>query len=395
MLSVDAALNKILTDAKCIDVIEEVSLSNALNRTLAADQISSVDVPPADNSAMDGYAINTEDLSGLDATTLPIMQIITAGSMPAPLASNTAARIFTGAEIPEGANAVVMQEDCREQNGSVTVADNIPKNNNIRPRAQDIRKGEVILKKGKVLHPQDLSYLASVGIPSIPVFRQLKVAILSTGDELVEPGECLKRGQIYNSNRYFLNAFLSKLGITSIDLGIIKDNLEDTISALEQASTADCIISSGGASVGDEDYIKQAVLELGELNLWRIAIKPGKPLAFGHIKQTPFFGLPGNPVSSFVTFLLFVKPYLCTLQGQGHHSPLALTLKANFSSKANLKRQEYLRVSIKGNQVYAYKNQSSGVLSSIVNSNGFAVIPKGKAVAVGDMIQVIPFSQLF
>jgi molybdopterin molybdotransferase len=395
MLSIDAALKNILSKVKPAEDVEEISLADGLNRTLATDLISSINVPPADNSAMDGYAINTEDLSGANSCSLPIIQVITAGSVPSPLASNSAARIFTGAEIPEGANAVVMQEECNEVNGNVTLPCNIKPQNNIRPKAQDIRQGEVILKKGHVITAPDLGYIASVGIQKFKVFKPLTVAFLSTGDELVEPGQDLKTGQIYNSNRYFLNALLNNIGFNCIDLGIIKDNLETTVAALKKAARADCVISIGGASVGDEDHVKNAVLQLGELDLWRIAIKPGKPLAFGHIKNTPFFALPGNPVSSFLTFLLFVKPFLCLQQGQQYQSPLKLSLKANFTTQANPKREEYLRVKIKGNRVSAFSNQSSGALSSVIESNAFAIIPKGKAITSGDMVDVIPFSQLF
>lgn len=393
MLSVDIALKNILDQAQSITETEMVPIHACLGRTLAVDQQSSINVPPADNSAMDGYAINTNDLN--DSQSLSVSQIITAGKAPSPLASNTAARIFTGAEIPPGANAVVMQEQCEEHNGRIVFPENIPESNNIRCMGQDITINDTILKQGRLLQAPDIGLLASIGIDKVPVFRRLTIAILSTGNELVDPGQPLKSGQIYNSNRYLLNAFLQKLGVNVLDLGVIKDSLVDTKEALTKASQADCIISTGGVSVGDEDHVKPAVTELGRLDLWRIALKPGKPLAFGHVNNTPFFGLPGNPVSTFLTFLLFVRPYLLIRQGQYYREPEMQKVIANFNSKPNPKRQEYLRVMINGNHADAFANQSSGVLSSVVQSNGLAVIPIGTEVKTGDSIHVIPFSQLF
>ncbi|MGH1487633.1 MAG: molybdopterin molybdotransferase MoeA [Cellvibrionaceae bacterium] len=392
MLTVDQALEKILAQAKTTCSTETVSIENALQRTLADNQVAPINVPPADNSAMDGYAVNRADL--IKTNTLAISQTITAGSIAVPLQANTAARIFTGAEIPEGADAVVMQEQCEESNGKVILPNNIPAKNNIRPLGQDIQSGETILKKGHQLQAQDIGLLASVGMNTVSVYAPLSVAILSTGNELVEPGVPLKKGQIYNSNRYLLKGFLQKLGVNIIDLGVVKDNLSETKKQLINASKADCIISTGGVSVGDEDYIKPAVNDLGHLDLWRLALKPGKPLAFGHVQETPFFGLPGNPVSTFLTFLLFVKPFLSIQQGQQYRPIDTLELVANFSHKANPKRQEYIRVTIQGNHVTPFSNQSSGVLSSVVNADGLAVIPPMVTVEPGDKLTIIPFSHL-
>ena len=394
MLSVDEALKKILQQVKPTEVCERVSIDKAIGLILAEDQYSAIDVPPADNSAMDGYALNTNALSEDENTSLAVSQTITAGDIALPLANNTAARIFTGAEIPEGADAVVMQEQCERNQDKVSVPKLVSPGNNIRRRGQDIKSNSRILSKGRRLQAQDCGLLASIGLTTVPVFRRLRVAILSTGDELVEPGQELKKGQIYNSNRYLLKGLLTQLGWDIDDFGVIGDNLDETKACLEKATTADCIISTGGVSVGEEDYIKQAVTELGDLALWRIALKPGKPLAFGHIKHTPFFGLPGNPVSTFLTFLLFVKPFLTVLQGQHYKPAEMMSYRANFSNKANPKRQEYIRVSINYNEgsVDKFSNQSSGVLSSVVQSDAFAVIPVNTTIAIGDEINIIPFN---
>ena len=392
MVTVEHALEKILAQAKPVSGIESVALDNALQRILAEDQVAPINVPPADNSAMDGYAVNRADL--INTHTLAVSQTITAGSIALPLQAHTAARIFTGAEIPKGADAVVMQEQCVESNGKVTLPDDIPVNNNIRPLGQDIQAGETMLKKGHRLRAQDIALLASVGMDTLSVYTPLSLAILSTGNELVEPGEPLKKGQIYNSNRYLLKGLLQTLGVHIIDLAVVKDNLNETKKQLLTASKADCIISTGGVSVGDEDYIKPAVSDLGRLDLWRLALKPGKPLAFGHVQGTPFFGLPGNPVSTFLTFLLFVKPFLSIQQGQTYRPTKTLELIASFSHKANPKRQEYVRITIQGNQVTPFAKQSSGVLSSVVHADGLAVIPPMVTVKPGDKITIIPFSSL-
>jgi molybdopterin molybdotransferase len=401
MLAINDALNQVLDTAKKLNaerkiIIDYLPIDESLGFTLAKDQISSINVPPADNSAMDGYAINCETLLTEKSTQLIISQTIAAGHSPQKLAKNTAARILTGAEIPEGANAVVMQEQCEVKDNNVIIPCDIKKNNNIRTKGQDIKVGDCILNQGRVLSPQDIGLLASIGIANVPVFRPLTVAILSTGDELVEPGETLLAGKIYNSNRYLLKGFLKKLNMNIIDIGVVQDNLDATKASLEKAAaSADCIISTGGVSVGDEDHIKRAVSELGMLDVWRIALKPGKPLAFGSVGNTPFFGLPGNPVSTFVTFLLFVKPFLSQYQGQIYNSPTTILLTANFSNIANPKRQEYVRVKLNGNKLELFPNQSSGVLSSVVQADGLGVIPIGHTINIGDTIEFISFNEFY
>jgi len=400
MLSINDALHQVLEQAKKIrekrePIVDTIAFDEALGLTLACDQVSTIDVPPADNSAMDGYAINTQGISDSPAT-MPISQTIAAGDVTQPLAQGSAARILTGAEIPQGANAVVMQEQCEVQDGYVVIPANVPPQNNIRRQGQDIKTGDCILTQGHRLRPQDIGLLASIGIANVSVYRPLTVAILSTGDELIEPGNPLTQGKIFNSNRYLLKGFLQKLNINVLDLGVVEDTLAATKASLQKAAaSADCIISTGGVSVGDEDHVKNAVTELGSLDVWRIALKPGKPLAFGTIDNTPFFGLPGNPVSTFVTFLLFVKPFLSLQQGQTNHVPKAVYVTANFSNKANPKRQEYIRVKFNDGGLELFPNQSSGVLSSVVQADGLGVIPVGHAIKPGDKIEYISFDEFY
>jgi molybdopterin molybdotransferase len=409
MITISAAIKTLLSQVIPLEETLTVNLSHALGSVLAEDIIAPINVPPAANSAMDGYAINIQDLSSVpnSTTLLAVSQTIAAGHPASALTAGTAARIFTGGEIPPGANAVVMQEQCviqdSTQGNTVEVPSAIPLNNNIRPQAQDIQQGECIVKQGRHIQPQDLGLLASVGISHLMVYRKLRVAILSTGDELVEPGKPLTAGKIYNSNRYLLQGFLQRMGIETIDCGDIEDTASATISALKAAASADCIISTGGVSVGDEDHVKDAVMQLGELGVWRIAIKPGKPVAFGSIfstsssnKKTPFIGLPGNPAAVFITFLLLARPFLMQLQHQTYQAPKGTFIKANFSHQENPKRQEYLRAKINDQgTVDIYKNQSSGVLSSISWAEGLVLVPPQTAINSGDTVEFIRFVDLF
>ncbi len=393
------ALTHILDQAISLNATETLPLLKALGRVLAESQTSSLDVPPADNSAMDGYAFCHADLSSMSAAGLPISQRVAAGAIPEKLQAGTAARIFTGAEIPEGADTVVMQEQCQisDDQQTVSVPLDCPLGNNIRRAGQDISLGAEIAIAGELLTPQAIGLLASIGIAEVPVYRQLRVAILSTGDELAEPGTPLQSGQIYNSNRYLLASLLQQMNMITVDLGRVEDTPQATLAALSRGTLeADIVISTGGVSVGEEDHVKGAVEKLGELNLWKIAIKPGKPLAFGRIGDTPFFGLPGNPVSTFVTFLLFARPYLQKMQGMQPKLPQGSLMPASFTRRKKSIRQEYLRVRITDNgDMQTHPNQSSGVLSSTSWSNALAIVPVDTCVAEGQNVKVIRYDQLF
>lgn len=376
---------------------QEVPLTLALNRVLAEDLVSGIDVPPADNSAVDGYAVATKDLA--TSLSLPISQRIPAGSAPTALEKGSAARIFTGASIPEGADAVIMQEQTNlvGEGHLVQFQTQAMAQQNIRPRGQDIETGQTVLHQGQTLSPQRLGLAASIGFATVKVYRPLKVAILSTGDELVEPGEATKPGQIYNSNRYLLHGLLNNFQFEVIDLGLIPDQLEATQIALQKAAnSADVVITTGGASVGEEDYIQQAIKSLGQIDLWRVAIKPGKPFMFGNIDNTPILGLPGNPGAVFVTFLQLARPFLLTAQGMTHASPTTFKLPLGFDIKRAGIRREFLRAKQdKSGQLCRHPNQSSGMLSSASWAEGFVVIPEHKAPKQGDLVDFMPFSSLF
>lgn len=369
---------------------ETIDLKDALGRVLAADVVSSIDVPPADNSAMDGYALRQADWTSADHA-LEISQRITAGKPPAPLKPGTAARIFTGAETPEGADVVVMQEKSRADGNQVYLdaVGNIGAN--IRPKGQDIIQGGTVLQKGHRLRAQDLGLIASLGIATIEVRRRLRVAIISTGEELVEPGDPLKPGQIYNSNRYMLQALVEGWGFEVVDFGITADDPKIISGTLSEASReADAIMTTGGVSVGEEDHVKAVVESLGHIDLWRVAIKPGKPFAFGDVLGTPFLGLPGNPVSAFVTALVIARPYLFDCQGVSHSEIVPLRETALFDKKGSF-RQEYLRVRSTGDGVEMFEKQSSGVLYSTSWGDGFVVQKPDEDIRKGERVDVIPF----
>lgn len=396
LLPVEEALAQVLSGARAAPDPIKLPLLDALGNVLAEDVISPVAVPPADNSAMDGYALRASD-AGLP---LPVSQRIPAGAVGVVLQPVTAARIFTGAAIPPGADCVVMQENTVEKEGVVTLSGPVQVGQNIRPRGQDIEEAEIILSRGRVLRPQDLGLLASIGCAEVNVYRPLKVAVLSTGDELMEPGSGeLPDGAIYNSNRYTLGGLLRGINMEFVDCGIVADDPEATAQALQEAAAcADCIITSGGVSVGEEDHVKNQVERLGQLALWKLAIKPGKPLAFGQVDETPFIGLPGNPTSVFVTFCLIARPFLLKLQGVDETPPPRLWATAEFTVTRAGNRQEYLRVTLQnteqGMRANRFANQSSGVLSSVSHCNALAIIPIGTTVEQGDKVEVLLLDSL-
>ena len=403
MLSVQEALDFLLSAARPVTDIDIISTLDANTRVLAADQSSKIDVPPMDNTQMDGYAVRAADCVSGNAT-LRISQRIPAGHVGEPLLPGTAARIFTGALIPEGADAVVMQEQCvADATATQVTVQHAPRSGEwVRRAGEDIQSGSVILPAGTRLRAQELGLAASVGLATLPVYRKLRVAVFFTGDELTMPGEVLKPGAIYNSNRFMLRGLLQQLGCEVTDLGNVPDTLDATRQALRSAASGhDLIVTSGGVSVGEEDHIKPAVEAEGRLNMWQIAIKPGKPLAFGDVRRSDaegdafFLGLPGNPVSSFVTFLLFVRPFILALQGVKPLSPRRYPVRADFTWAKADKRNEFLRVRFNDQQgVEIFPNQSSAVLTSTVWGDGLVDNPPGKTIAPGDTVSFIPFSEL-
>jgi molybdopterin molybdotransferase len=392
LISIEAAQQQLIDNVSAINATETVPLMQAYNRILAQDYSAAINVPPVDNSAMDGYAVNSTGLHV--GSRLPVSQTIAAGAIAEPLLAGTAARILTGAEIPDGADAVVIQEDCVREGDDIILQVAVNPRENIRPQGQDILVGVRLFEQGHYLRPQDIGLLASVNIAEVRVYKPLRVIIFSTGNELLEPGQPLARGKIYNSNRYLLTGMLRAMNCEVIDGGIVADSLDATHDALQAAAqNADLIISSGGVSVGDADYVKAAVTELGKLMLWKINLKPGKPLAFGYVGETPFIGLPGNPVSAFVTFVLLVRPLLFKRQGRAINQPLALPMRANFDLPNPRKRCEYLRGRMGLEGVEIHPQQSSGALSSVVWADCLVRVDDGQSVSKGDRVMVYPLTQ--
>jgi len=393
LLSVEAARRRMLGGVATLAHTETVDPGTALGRILAADIRSPIDVPPADNSAMDGYALRIDDLTETDCR-LPVSDCIQAGTPPRPLAPATAARIFTGALIPAGADTVVMQEHCRAKDGQVTIERLPVIGANIRRGGEDIVRGARVLKAGICLQPQHLGLLASVGQSRIPVRSRPRVQVLSTGDELVDPGRSLRAGQIYSSNDTVLAGLLARMGCEPIAPLRVPDHREATLKALEQArDRSDLVLTSGGISVGETDYVKPAVEAMGRLDLWKINLKPGKPVAFGYLDQVPFIGLPGNPVSVFVTFCLFAAPLIRHLQGRHSCFPAPVRLPAIFDLPAG-KREEYLRVRICNSRLERYPHQGSGVMSSIAWADGLARVAAGTTVTPGELVDYFSFEAL-
>ncbi len=395
MLSADQLLDALLERAVAVTDVETVPVAQALGRVLAAPQTSSITVPPLDNSAMDGYAVRVADVPA-PGVTLPVSQRILAGAVGEPLAPGTAARIFTGAPIPAGADAVLMQEYCAVEGDSVAIHAQPHAGENIRRAGEDIRAGAEVLAAGTRLGAAEMGLAASVGLAELPVFRKLKVACFFTGDELVTPGKPLKAGQIYNSNRYTLTGLLNGLGCELIDLGVVPDSLEATEAALAgAASVADVVVTSGGVSVGEADFVKAAVEKLGRVEMWKVAMKPGKPLVYGRINEADFIGLPGNPVSAFVTFGLFVRPFLLKRMGAANVLYRAFAVEADFAWPKAGARREFLRARLQPNgKLGLFPNQSSGVLTSCAWADGLVDLPIGQTIHPGDWVRFIPFSEL-
>lgn len=394
LLPVDEVVERLLNLAIPLQDTEKVAIGDSVGRVLAEEIRSAVDVPPDDNSSMDGYVIDATDASFEPDGVYEVSDRIAAGYVGKPLKPGTIARIFTGAPVPDGANAVIMQEETEIIDADHVRLHRIPAvDENIRKAGQDIEKGTVLFSAGTRIRPQDSALMASVGTDRVEVFRRLRVAVMSTGDELVEPPGPAGPGQIFNSNHYALTGLIRNLGMTVVDLGLVRDTIEDTEAALSRgAAEADCIVSSGGVSVGEEDHVKNVLERLGELELWRIAIKPGKPLAHGRIDGTPFFGLPGNPVSTFVTFTMIARPYLLKSQGCNECMLSPIPAIANFETQPG-SRREYIRVRVAmddDGQLTAarYANQSSGVMSSVCWANALAEVDAGQRVRYGDRLKV-------
>jgi molybdopterin molybdotransferase len=399
MLDFDGAVERLVAAARPLAATETVDLREAYGRVLAEPVLSTIDVPGWDYSAMDGYALRSADCAG-EGVELPVSQRLPAGVSPEPLQGGTAARIFTGAPIPAGADAVVMQEVCEDLGARVRINAAADPGANIRRRGEDITAGSEVIAAGTRLMPQHLGLAASVGVAELVVRRRPRVAVFASGDELVMPGQALTPGKIYNSNLFTATALLKALGCEVIELGIVEDTPQATEEALKRgAQQADLVLASGGVSVGEEDHVKPAVEALGSLDLWKIAMRPGKPVAFGQIAGTPFIGSPGNPVSLFVTFVLLVRPFILHMQGRTDWRVQPQWIEAAFDWGKPDKRREFHRARLEFDEAGAarlrvHPSRSSGVLSSVTWANGLAVIGEGQVIRAGDRVPFLPFSEL-
>lgn len=394
LLPVETALARLLEMAEATPILEREVLPLALaeGRVLAADLVSSLDLPPWPNSAMDGYALRLSDWTGAP---LPVSQRIFAGQAPLPLAAGTCARIFTGAPVPEGADCVEMQENAEVLDDQrVRFTNVLQAGQNIRAQGQETTVGETVLDAGTRLGPIELGLAASLGCAQLEVVRKVRVAVLSTGDELIEPGQALGPGQIYNSNRVLLCGWLQRLGCEVVDAGILPDDLPTTRQRLAELGDVDLILSTGGVSVGEADFLGIALREEGELALWKLAIKPGKPLTFGHFRAVPVIGLPGNPASTLVTFALLARPYLLRRQGVQAVRPLQFQVPAGFVWSKPGNRREYLRGRLEQGRAVIYRNQSSGVLRSAAWAEGLVEVLEERTLVEGDWVNFIPLSEV-
>ena len=394
LMAVEVALARLLEMAEASPVLERerLPLAQAEGRVLAEDLVSTLDLPPWPNSAMDGYALNLADWTG---EPLAVSQKVFAGQAPEPLKPGTCARIFTGAPVPAGADCVEMQENAELQaDERVRFTELMTVGQNIRPQGQETTVGELVLSAGTRLGPIELGLAASLGRAQLEVVRKVRVAVLSTGDELVEPGTALGPGQIYNSNRVLLCSWLRRLGCDVIDAGILVDDLQSTRDRLTELQAVDLILSTGGVSVGEADFLGIALREAGELSLWKLAIKPGKPLTFGHFRGVPVIGLPGNPASTLVTFALLARPYLLRRQGVSDVEPLKFPVPAGFAWPKAGNRREYLRGRLENGRAIIYHNQSSGVLRSAAWAEGLVEVMEDRTLVEGEWVNFIPLSEV-
>ena len=400
LVTVEQALEFLLDRARPPRETEDVALTEARGRVLGRAQVAQIDVPRFANSSMDGYALRSADVASPGRHRLRIVQRVAAGRSPVALGGGEAARIFTGAPLPEGADTVVIQEQCVREGDAVWLEGPRRRGDNVRPRANDIAAGDEVLAAGMRLRPQDLGLAASVGLAKLPVYRRLRVAIFSSGDELVVPGEPLGPGAIYNSNRYTLFGLLDALHCEARDIGVVADTLAATRAALRRAAEgADLVIGSGGMSVGEEDHVRAALAQTGRLEMWKVAVKPGKPLAYGRIGGADFVGLPGNPVSTLVGFCLFVRPFILRRQGVAEVRPRPMPVSAAFSWPRPGDRREFVRARLRpdgsgGYRAELHPRQGSDVLTSAVWADGLVDLPRGAAIRAGDRVDYYSFTEL-
>lgn len=401
MMAVEPALALLAGRVGPVTATESVPLSAALGRVLAADVVAPFNVPPHDNAAVDGYAVFFDDLAAEGATVLPVTARVAAGQwLGRPAVRGEAVRIFTGAPMPSGMDTVFMQEDCRSDGATVTLPAGIRRGVNRRLAGEDVREGSVVLAAGRRLRPEDIALAASLGHAVLEVRCRLRVAVFSTGDELRQPGQALEPGAVYDANRFALIALLTRLGCAVTDLGILPDRFETIRDALAAAAAShDALITSGGMSTGEEDHVKPAVEANGRLDFWRLAIKPGRPVALGRVRDAVFVGLPGNPVAVVVTFLRIARPILLRLMGAADENPRAIPVRAAFAHKKKPGRREFLRGSLTRGEdgmleASKYPRDGAGVLSSLVESEGLIELPEDLArVEPGMTVDFLPFKE--
>src|SRR3569623_181026 len=403
LMAVDEALSIITSRLMAVEGVETVTLGKADGRTLATDVIAPIDIPPFMNSAVDGYAVRGEDVPASGDRPFEIQERVAAGaSAREAIQPGHAIRIFTGAPMPAGADTVYMQEDVEvAEDGAVLLPSGLARGANVRLAGEDIPQGSIALPKGRRMRPQDVALAAALGLTELAVRRQLRVAVFSTGNEVVAPGEVRTASQLFDSNRTMLIAMLGRLGCEVIDLGILRDDRAALAAALKRAAqSCDLILTTGGVSTGEEDHVKAAIETIGSLVLWRMAIKPGRPVAMGVIVGTPFIGLPGNPVASFVTFTYIVQPAIFALSGTSFTPPVPLRVRAEFDYRKKAGRREYIRVTLKqgsdgSHAAVKFPREGAGLLSSLVQTDGLVELGEDvSSVKPGDMLNFLPYSSL-